>query len=93
MEYIAILLFLAIVGGLLWRDTSKKKPVVKKTAVKKPSKPVVADKNNNGITSKAALKKLTKNQLVEFADKKNLKIKKSGSKASVINDIHSQLRK
>ena len=36
MEYIAILLFLAIVGGLLWRDTSKKKPVVKKTAVKKP---------------------------------------------------------
>ena len=52
MEYIAILLFLAIVGGLLWRDTSKKKPVVKKTAVKKPSKPVVADKNNNGITSR-----------------------------------------
>ena len=54
---------------------------------------MVADKNNNGITSKAELKKLTKNQLVEFADKKNLKIKKSGSKASVINDIHSQLRK
>lgn len=57
-----------------------------------PAPAVVADANNNGITSKAELKKLTKVQLVELADKQNLKVKKSGTKAAVINEIHAQLR-
>ena len=42
--------------------------------------------------SKAELKKLIKNQLIEFAERKNLKVKKSGTKAAVINEIHSQLK-
>ena len=54
--------------------------------------PVVADANNNGITSKAELKKLTKNQLFDLAERESLKIKKSGTKAQVINEIHSQLK-
>ncbi|SVC16692.1 uncharacterized protein METZ01_LOCUS269546 [marine metagenome] len=41
--------------------------------------------------SKTDLKKLTKNQLVELANKKNLKVKVSGKKAAVINEIHEQL--
>jgi hypothetical protein len=54
--------------------------------------PVVADTNDNGITSKAELKTLTKVQLIDLADKNSLKIKKSGTKAQVINEIHSQLK-
>tara|TARA_B100000035_G_C20868919_1_gene495248 strand:- start:95 stop:373 length:279 start_codon:yes stop_codon:yes gene_type:complete len=57
-----------------------------------PAPEVVADVNNNGITSKAELKTLTKVQLFDFAEKQNLKVKKSGTKAQVINEIHSQLR-
>lgn len=56
------------------------------------STPVVANANNNGITSKAELKKLTKNQLFDLAERQSLKIKKSGTKAQVINEIHSQLK-
>ena len=33
-----------------------------------------------------------KNQLIEFADRKNLSIKRSAKKASVVNSIHSQLK-
>ena len=47
----------------------------------KPKAPTVAE-----------LKKLTKNQLVELAEKKNLKVKKSGAKAAVINEIREQLK-
>ena len=72
------------------RQTPTHAPVSKPKAVKKA--PVVADKNNNGITSKAELKTLTKVQLLELADKKSLKVKRSGSKAQVINEIHSQLK-
>ena len=52
----------------------------------------MADVNGNGITSKAELKTLTKVQLVDFAEKNNMKVKKSGTKAAVINEIHAQLR-
>ena len=54
---------------------------------------VVADKNNNGIVSKAELGKLTKVQLFDYAEKHSIKVKKSGNKAAVINEIHSSLRK
>tara|TARA_B100000963_G_scaffold195085_1_gene169743 strand:- start:26140 stop:26403 length:264 start_codon:yes stop_codon:yes gene_type:complete len=87
MEYLAIgLLVLLAVGVYFWRDTSSS-PVVVDT----PSE-VVADANDNGITSKAELNRLTKAQLIEFADKRNLSIKRSAKKASVVNSIHSQIK-
>ena len=42
--------------------------------------------------SETELSKLTKVQLVEFAEKNNLKIKKSAKKASIIDEINSQLK-
>ncbi len=88
MEFLAIgLLVIVAVGVYLWKDTSSS-PVVVDTASE-----IVADANDNGITSKAELNKLTKAQLIEFADRKNLSIKRSAKKASVVNSIHSQLKK
>ena len=87
MEFLAIgLLVILAVGVYLWKDTSSS-PVVVDT-----SSEIVADANDNGITSKAELNKLTKAQLREFADRKNLSIKRSAKKASVVNSIHSQLK-
>lgn len=87
MEFLAIgLLVILAVGVYLWKDTSSS-PVVVDTASE-----IVADANDNGITSKAELNKLTKAQLIEFADRKNLSIKRSAKKASVVNSIHSQLK-
>ena len=96
MEYaIAIVVLFVIVYAYFNRDsetttTTVAPPPVRKPRVVKPK--VVADQNNNGITSKAELKTLTKVQLLELADKKSLKVKRSGSKAAVITEIHSQLR-
>ena len=90
MEIIAIVAFIVVaVGVYLWRDTSSE-PVVE-TVVDTASE-VVAAANDNGITSKAELSKLTKAQLIQFADNKNLSIKRSAKKASVINEIHTQLK-
>jgi hypothetical protein len=96
MEYaIAIVVLFVIVYAYLNRDesgtttSSAPAPVSKPRVVKSK---VVADKNNNGVTSKAELKTLTKVQLLELADKKSLKVKRSGSKAAVINELHSQLK-
>ena len=87
MEFLAIgLLVILAVGVYLWKDTSSS-PVVVDT-----SSEIVADANDNGITSKAELNKLTKAQLIEFADRKTLSIKTSAKKASVVNSIHSQLK-
>ena len=87
MEFLAIgLLVILAVGVYLWKDTSSS-PVVVDT-----SSEIVADANDNGITSKAELNKLTKAQLIEFADRKNLSIKRSAKKDSVVNSIHSQLK-
>ena len=49
----------------------------------------MADANNNGCISKAELKKLTKVQLVEFADKKGLKIKRSGLLKHQLSTIYT----
>jgi len=96
MEYaIAIVVLFVIVYAYLNRDesgtttSSAPAPVSKPRVVKSK---VVADKNNNGVTSKAELKTLTKVQLLELADKQSLKVKRSGSKAAVINELHSQLK-
>ena len=61
----------------------KDKPVAKKVVSKKPAKKV---------PSQAELKKLTKVQLIQLAEKENLKVKVSGSKAEVIKSIHSQMK-
>jgi len=65
---------------------------VRKKDDKKATASISIDRNNDNVVSKSELKKLTKNQLLEMADKKSLKVKKSGSKADVINEIHSQLK-
>ena len=86
MEYV----ILGIVGLLLayhflaksTNDTPVK-PVAKKPVSKKPAKKV---------PSQSELKKLTKVQLIQLADKENLKVKVSGSKAEVIKSIHSQMK-
>ena len=93
MEYFIGLIVLFVIGYVIYNKKSGNVTVSTKTvSTPAPAPAPVADANNNGIVSKAELKKLTKVQLVEFADKKNLKIKRSGTKASVINDIHSQLK-
>ena len=92
MEYVIaiavvlVVIYFAFVRGDSSSSTSSTTPSPA------PAPEVVADKNNNGITSKAELKTLTKVQLFDFAEKQNLKVKKSGTKAQVINEIHSQLR-
>jgi len=80
---IVVLLIVAVVAYLVWKEQGSKKPA---------PKPVVADKNNNGVVSKAELGKLTKAQLFDFAEKRSLKVKKSGNKAAVVSEIHSQLK-
>ena len=91
MEYvIAIAVLVIVVYFAFLRDVS-----ISSTSTipaPAPAPEVVADANNNGITSKAELKTLTKVQLFDFAERQNLKVKKSGTKAQVINEIHSQLR-
>ena len=91
MEYvIAIAVLVIVVYFAFLRDVSSSSTST--TPAPAPAPEVVADANNNGITSKAELKTLTKVQLFDFAERQNLKVKKSGTKAQVINEIHSQLK-
>lgn len=85
---IIILIVVVVVGFLAWRDTSEAPAPTKKVSKPAPK----ADANNNGVVSKAELNKLTKVQLFDLAEKKSLKVKKSGTKAAVVNEIWSQLR-
>ncbi len=87
METIIIVAIVAVVGYFVYREYNSD------TVSVPASEPVVADKNNNGIVSKAELGKLTKVQLFDYAEKHSIKVKKSGNKAAVINEIHSSLRK
>lgn len=77
---IVLLLVLAVVFFVVKGKDKKVKPKSVPSKAK-PKAPTVAE-----------LKKLTKNQLVELAEKKNLKVKKSGAKAAVINEIREQLK-
>tara|TARA_B100000212_G_scaffold158608_1_gene119122 strand:- start:502 stop:783 length:282 start_codon:yes stop_codon:yes gene_type:complete len=93
MEYvIAIAVLVIVVYFAFLKDASSSSGSRTTTPAPAPAPEVVADANNNGITSKAELKTLTKVQLFDFAERRNLKVKKSGTKAQVINEIHSQLR-
>lgn len=80
MEFVIFVIVVAVIAFFVRNKDKKSSPVVS------------ADRNGDNQISKAELKKLTKVQLVEMAEKKNLKVKKSGSKADVINEIHSQLK-
>lgn len=91
MEIVGIIVVVCVIAYFV--STNKKTGSVEVTTKAPAKAPVVADKNDNGITSKAELKTLTKMQLLELADKQNLKVKKSGTKAAVINEIHSQLKR
>ena len=89
MEIIAIVIVAVAVIGVFvytYRDTTNNAPVVDTASE------IVVDKNDNGIVSKAELNKLTKVKLFDLAEKKSLKVKKSGTKAAVVNEIWSQLR-
>jgi len=84
MEYVILVVVgLAAVYYFLEKSMKNDKPVVKKPASKKPVK--------KG-PSQAELKKLTKVQLIQLAEKNKLKVKVSGSKAEVIKSIHSQMK-
>lgn len=81
MEFSYVVIGLIVIGLVYFVVKEEKEKSSSTPSTPAPTKPVVnADANNNGITSKGELKKLTKNQLIEFADKKNLKVKKSGTK-------------
>ena len=92
MEYVISIAVLVVVVYFAFVRNDSGSSTTSTTPSPAPAPEVVADVNNNGITSKAELKTLTKVQLFDFAEKQNLKVKKSGTKAQVINEIHSQLR-
>ena len=78
MEYIIIAIVVIAVGySFLNKNESKSAPVKKAPAKKSVKK----------APSVAELKKLTKVQLLEHADKNNIKVKRSGSKAEVVKTI------
>ncbi len=78
MEYIIIAIVVgAIIYTLVESRNSKNAPKV--------SKPVT----QKSTPSVAQLKKLTKVQLLDHADKNNIKVKRSGSKAEVVKSIAS----
>lgn len=79
MEY-AILVIVGIVVVIYLLNGKKEETPVVKAAVSKPK---------SKAPSVAELKKLTKQQLLDLADKKSIKIKKSGTKAEVIKQISS----
>ena len=92
MEYVIAIAVLVVVVYFAFVRNDSGSSTTSTTPSPAPAPEVVADVNNNGITSKAELKTLTKVKLFDFAEKQNLKVNKSGTKAQVINEIHSQLR-
>lgn len=82
MDFVIFVVIVAVIAFFVYKKDKGSKSTVT----------VSVDRDNNSVVSKAELKKLTKVQLIEMADKKNLNVKKSGSKADVINEIHSQLK-
>lgn len=79
MEY-AILVIVGLAVLIYFLNGKEEKKTVSKTTVSKPK---------SDIPTTAQLKKLTKTQLFELAEKKSIKVKKSGTKAEVIKQISS----
>ena len=88
---IAIVLVAAFVGIFFYEENRKKKGK-RKAGGSSTGGVVRKTTQENGKPSPGELKKLTKNQLIDLAEKKNLKVKKSGTKAEVINQISKQLK-
>jgi hypothetical protein len=82
MDFVIFVVIVAVIAFFVYKKDKGPKSTVT----------VSVDRDSDSVVSKAELKKLTKVQLIEMADKKNLNVKKSGSKADVINEIHSQLK-
>ena len=73
-------------------NTSTKKVSVKETKEEVKETKEEVKETKDATHSEADLSKLTKVQLVEFAEKNDLKIKKSAKKASIVEEILSQLK-
>ena len=91
----------AVIGFFVWSEVTGKKKKAKKASSASSSGGVIRKskassgprhrQKNGGVPTKAELKKLTKNQLIQLAGKKSLKVKVSAKKADVVNEIHDQL--
>ena len=102
MEYFIAILVVAVVGYFVYdryattssSSTTTYRGVVDTASeiTPAPEPAPVADANDNGVTSKAELNRLTKVQLLELADRESLSVKRSGKKAEVVNEIWAQLR-
>jgi len=79
MEY-AILVIVAFAVAIYLLNGKGESKVASKTTVSKPK---------SDVPTTAELKKLTKTQLFDLAEKKQIKVKKSGTKAEVIKQISS----
>jgi hypothetical protein len=79
MEY-AILVIVALAVAIYFLNGKGESKVASKTTVSKPK---------SDVPTTAQLKKLTKTQLFDLAEKKQIKVKKSGTKAEVIKQISS----
>tara|TARA_R110000803_G_scaffold132639_2_gene199855 strand:+ start:1393 stop:1638 length:246 start_codon:yes stop_codon:yes gene_type:complete len=77
MEYVIVAVVIVALGFHLFskKEVAKSKPA---------SKPSVSSKSTPSV---AELKKLTKLQLLAIADRENIKVKRSGSKAEVVKSI------
>ena len=73
-------------------NTSTKKVSIKETKEEVKETKEEVKETKDATHSEADLSKLTKVQLVEFAEKNDLKIKKSAKKASIVEEILSQLK-
>jgi preprotein translocase subunit YajC len=88
MDFAIFLVIVAVIAFFVWRNNKKDSTSTTVTT----TAGVSADRNGDKVVSKAELKKLTKVQLVQMAEKRSLSVKKSGTKADLINEIHSQLK-
>ena len=86
MEYIILGIIAVAIGLHFFKKNDAPKPTSVKSA-----KPVVNKESAKHNVSD--LKKLTKVQLLDLADKENIKVQRSGSKAEVIKSISSQEKK
>lgn len=92
MEYIIIaLVAAAVIYTFVEHQKSDKKsaPVKKTKPSKTKSRRQAGPSKRANTPSVTELKKLTKVQLLEHADKNNIKVKRSGSKAEVVKAIAS----
>ena len=97
-EYIIIALVVAAIGYAIFEDRKKKSSSKSSKTPASPSKvksrremgPGPGARNRAKAPTVAELKKLTKQQLLDLADKNSIKVKRSGSKAEVVKAIAEQ---